>query len=302
MKPRPMRPIDRPEHDQPQRACRGRPPASGRTRRRAAAGRSDTSRLTGSRSASRPATGSSRASTMPAGSSTAPACEGGSCSADLHEHRQQVGRAEQRHAVDEGDQRRPSRTAGARTGRASSAAAAPRRCWAMKADGRDQRCTRAAPGRSGRVAACRCDHAVQQREHGRPRSGRGRRQSSRPPARSTAHAAGRADRQVACAPCQSRRCRTARPRRRSSASRTARPARRRCSARSPARARRRSRRCPSPCPLARAEGVQDDDRRDRLQHAGRQALGDAHRQHQLEAAGQAAGHAAGHAAARTAPM
>ncbi len=46
--------------------------------------------------------------------------------------------------------------------------------------------------------------------------------------------------------------------------------------------------------LALAEGVQDDDRRNRLQHARGQALGDAHRQDDLEARAEAADHAADH--------
>ena len=83
----------------------------------------------------------------------------------LHEDRHQVGRAEQRHAVDEGDQRRPSRRRGGRTGRAPSAAARRAAGGQMKPTVATTLQASSARPKS-RVVAVQMDHAVEQREDG----------------------------------------------------------------------------------------------------------------------------------------
>ena len=149
----------------------------------------------------------------------------------------------------------------------------------MKRDGGDE--AQAEQGQAERPRLGReMDHAVEQRQDGdRDQAEADERRAA--PRAADRRAAGRADRQVAA--CQRHRDQAERrddkkierqPNHSTSTPPTLGPT----AAQGPCRSRRSHRLAA----LAVAEGVQDDDRRDRLQHAGGEALGDAHRQDELE--------------------
>ena len=295
MKPSPMRPRMAQRHQQPRWRCPGRCVTISANEVASSARPMLTSRCVGWRSASRPTSRIVTASAKPAGSRMVPTYDGESPRRQLHVHRQQVGRSEQRRAVDEGHHAAHRETAVAEQARGPSAAAPPpafsRRCQAMKATNATRR-RQQQQGR--RPAPPPCSSTSPLSRHRVPALPSSRPRQSRPAAALGRRAAGRGDgHELKASHSEARQNGTTmkkierQPNQSTSSAADARADRRRqhhAHAEDAAGA----------ALLAGLEGAQDDDRGDRLHHARGQAFGHPRRQHQRKVVARAAGDAAGH--------